>query len=97
MSERSKIMIYVTKRNDIAVFTAYEPETPFFAIDTLPSCPYQNDNEHKVIWRCDIENQKVWYELEYIEQPMQLDIIEEMLIETNLEVQYLSALKELGI
>lgn len=90
-------MIYVTKRNSIAVFTAYEPDTPFFAIDALPSCPYQNDSEHKVIWRCDIENQKVWYEIEYIEQPTQLDRIEEMLIETNLEVQYLSALKELGI
>lgn len=90
-------MIYVTKRNDIAVFTAYEPDTPYFVIDALPSCPYQNDESHKVTWQCDIDNQKVWYEVEYIEQPTQLDRMEETLIETNLEVQYLSALKELGI
>ena len=31
-SERSKIMIYVTKRNSIAVFTAYEPDTPFLQL-----------------------------------------------------------------
>ncbi|PXX74642.1 hypothetical protein [Dielma fastidiosa] len=90
-------MIYVTKRNDIAVFTAYEPDTPFFTIEKQPECPYQNDSEHKIIWHCDIDNQKVWYEVEYIEQPTQLDRMEETLIETNLEVQYLSALKELGI
>lgn len=90
-------MRYVTKRNDIAVFTAYEPDTPYFVIDALPSCPYQNDSEHKVTWRCDIENQKVWYEIEFINQPTQLDRMEEMMIETNIEVQYLSALQELGV
>lgn len=90
-------MIYVTKRNNEAVFSAYEPDTPYFTIDKAPLCPYQNGNDYKVTWKCDIENQKVWYEVEYIEQPTQLDRIEEMMIETSLEVQYLSALQELGI
>lgn len=92
-----EIMIYVTKRNGQTVFTAYEPDTPYFKIDKLPDCPYQNDSEHKVTWHSDIENQNVWYEVEYLNQPTQLDCIEELMIETNIEVQYLSALQELGV
>lgn len=90
-------MIYVTKRNNEALFFAYEPDTPYFTIDEIPNCPYQKNADLKVTWKCDIENQKVWYEVEYIEQPTQLDRTEEMMIETSLEVQYLSALQELGI
>ena len=90
-------MIYVTKSNGLTVFTAYKPETPYFKIDKLPDCPYQNDSEHKVTCHSDIENQNVWYEVEYIEQQTQLDHIEDMIIETNIEVQYLSALQELGV
>lgn len=90
-------MIYVTKINNEALFIAYEPDTPSFTIDKKPDCPYEYNADLKVTWRCDIESKKVWYEVEYLEPPSQLDRMEETLIETSLEVQYLSALQELGI
>lgn len=90
-------MIYITKKNNEAVFTAYEPSTPYFTIDKLPECPYQNDAEHSVTWHCNIEAKELWYEVEYLSQPTQLDRIEEMMIDTSIEVQYLSALQELGV
>ncbi|MBS6168870.1 MAG: hypothetical protein KIC65_09690 [Firmicutes bacterium] len=90
-------MIYISEANGFAVFTAYPPASNYFVIDNLPECHYQNDDEHIIKWKCDIGNKKVWYEIEFIKQPTQLDRIEELMIETNIEVQYLSALQELGV
>lgn len=90
-------MIYISEVNGIAMFTAYQPDGDYFMIDRYPDCPYQHDSNHIVTWKCDIKNKKLWYEVEDIQQPTQLDRIEEMVIETNIEVQYLSALQELGV
>lgn len=80
--------MYVAIKNGKVGFYQFEPtDIPCFEIESIPICPYSNTDKYNVVWKADIENKKVWYELETIvkeDEPSQLDEIERKIDEINL-------------